>query len=119
MADERDSVATDVAGEADLPERFSLVAGGWFHSVLGRLGLLQDDQLPSLKAALVLAIVAWSIPAAIAILQSLATTRYSGWDYFDDPTVYARYLVAVFMMIATERIAIRSVSPKLLNRPMA
>ena len=48
MTDARGSATTDVAVEADLPERFSLVAGGGFHSVLGRLGLLQEDQLPSL-----------------------------------------------------------------------
>jgi hypothetical protein len=79
----------------DLPERFSIVAGGGFHRLLGRLGLLGDDQLPSHAAALGLALSAWSIPALVAVAQTLFDASYSGWDYFRDPTVYARYLVAV------------------------
>lgn len=89
----------------NLPERFSLVAGGGFHTLLGRFGLLEEDQLPSYVAAFALAILAWSIPAVFIVLQSLINPEYSGWDYFEDPTVYSRYLVAILVMIATERMA--------------
>ena len=91
-------------GEDDLPERFSIVAGGGFHSLLGRVGLL-DDNLPSHRAAMGLALVAWSIPALFAVIQTALAPAYSGWDYFGDATVYARYLVAIYVMVVTERAA--------------
>ena len=71
-------------------QRFSLVAGGPFHSILGRIGLLSNDSLPTWGAALLLAAAAWASPAIAAILQSLLNTDYSGWRYFSDGTVYTR-----------------------------
>ena len=91
--------------EEYLPERFSIVAGGGFHRLLGRLGLLEDDLLPSSTAALALALLAWCIPALVAVVQTAVDPAYSGWDYFGDATVYARYLVAIYVMVATERLA--------------
>ncbi len=91
--------------EDDLPERFSIVAGGGFHTLLGRLGLLSDDLLPSPAAATGLALLAWSIPALVVAGQSVLDPGYSGWDYFGDATVYARYLVAIYIMVLTERVA--------------
>jgi hypothetical protein len=86
-------------------ERFSLVAGGPFDALLGRLGLIGDDQLPTPLAAVVLALVAWVSPALLAVAQSLLDSGYSGWGFFADGTVYARYLVAIVFMIGTERYA--------------
>jgi hypothetical protein len=105
MAEEQPT--TEQAGNAaeELPERYSLVAGGGFHALLGRYGLLEDDQLPSYKAAVGLALLAWSIPAVFVVWQSLIENNYSGWDYFEDPTVYSRYLVAILIMVSTERMA--------------
>ena len=37
--------------------------------------------------------------------QSLLDDAYSGWEYFGDATVYARYMVAIFIMVATEHLA--------------
>jgi len=93
------------AGTAEPTARFSLVAGGPFSALLSRLGLLGEDQLPTWHAALALALFAWLPPALLAIAQSLLDTGYNGWGYFTDQTVYARYLVAVWTMIATERYA--------------
>ncbi len=93
------------SGDQDLPERFSIVAGGGFHSLLGRLGLLQEDLLPSRAAALGLALSAWCIPALVAVVQTGLDPAYSGWDYFGDTTVYSRYLVAIYIMVLTERLA--------------
>ncbi len=84
-------------------ERFSLVAGGPFHGLLQRLGLLGEDRLPRMKAAIGLALVAWLLPGVTASVQSLVDPSYTGWDYFSDLTVYARFLVAIAVMIATER----------------
>jgi hypothetical protein len=70
--------------------QFSLVAGGPFHNVLQRLGLTGPDRL---------------IPTVTAVAQTLLVDDYSGLSIFTDPTVYARYLVAIWFMIATERYA--------------
>jgi hypothetical protein len=92
-------------GSGDSADRFSLVAGGPFHAVLRRLGLLGADRLPTPRAAIGLALLAWLPPALLAVAQSLVDDRYSGWGFFADLTVYTRYLVAIWVMIATERYA--------------
>jgi len=85
--------------------RFSLVVGGPFYAVLSRLGLTGADQLPTQRAAIALALLAWLPPALIAIAQSVIDSSYSGWGYFTDSTVYTRYLIAISVMIVTERYA--------------
>lgn len=89
----------------DTEERFSLVVGGPFHVVLRRLGLTAADQLPTLRAALGLAVLAWGVPALLCIAQALVEGRQASWGFFSDATVYARYLLALGMLIATERYA--------------
>ena len=93
------------AGSADGGERFSLVLGGPFHGVLHRLGLTGADHLPTQGAALLLALVAWLLPALLVAAQSLADDGYSGWGHFTDWTVHTRYLIGIWAMIATERYA--------------
>ncbi|MEA3275316.1 MAG: hypothetical protein U9Q81_08540 [Pseudomonadota bacterium] len=85
--------------------RFSLVVGGPFHAILRRLRLTAPDQLPTQRAALGLALLAWLPPALLAVFQSLTDDRYSGWGFFTDWMVYTRYLIAIWIMIATERYA--------------
>ena len=84
---------------------FSLVAGGPFYLILRRLGLIGADRLTTLRTATILAMLAWLPPALLAAAQSLADDSYRGWGYFTDLTVPARYLIAVWAMIATERYA--------------
>lgn len=84
---------------------FSLVAGGPFYRALSSLGLLGEKGLPAWKTAVFLALLAWLPPALLAVAQTLVSDTYSGWDYFQDGTVYTRYLVAVMAMIATEKFA--------------
>jgi hypothetical protein len=90
---------------ADPAERFSLVLGGPFHSALRRLRLVGADLLPTQKAAIGLALVAWLLPALLVAAQSLSDSGYAGWGFFTDLTVHTRYLVAIWAMIATERYA--------------
>lgn len=90
---------------SERPIQFSLVAGGPFHALLSRLGLLGADGLPAWRTAFILALLAWVPPAVLAISQSLIRDGYSGWGFFSDGTVYTRYLVAVIAMVATERFA--------------
>ena len=86
-------------------QRFSLVAGGPFHVLLGALGLLAGDRLPGLRAVLFLALLAWLPPGLLALALSAVDEGYAGLGYFTDPTAYSRYLVAVAVMIGTERYA--------------
>jgi hypothetical protein len=86
-------------------ERFSLVVGGPFHALLGRLGLTGPDQLPTTRAALGLAILVWLPPALVAVGQSLLDPTYRGLGYLSDWMAHSRYLIAVWAMIATERYA--------------
>ena len=87
----------------DHGERFSVVAGGPFHGLLLRLGLVGDDLLPTTAAVIGLSFLAWLPPALLVVLQSLVDSTYSGWGFFTDLTVYARYMVAIGIMVATER----------------
>lgn len=93
------------SASGDSADRFSLVVGGPFHALLRRLGLTGADQLPTQRAAFCLALFAWLPPALLAVAQSLADARYSGWGFFTDPTTPTRYLIAIWVMIATERYA--------------
>ena len=97
--------AGDGTETIELSPRFSLVAGGPFHALLGAAGLLAKDQLPRMRAAVILMLIAWLPPALLAAVLSLIDDGYAGWGYFADPTAYSRYLVAVGVMIATERYA--------------
>lgn len=91
-------------GDHEAPQ-FSLVVGGPFNGVLIRLGLTGTDQLPTQRAAIGLALLAWLLPALLAAAQSIIDSSFSGWGYFTDSTVYTRYLVAIWAMLATERYA--------------
>ena len=82
--------------------RFSLVAGGPFHRLLNILKLTGENRLPSKSGAFVLALLAWSLPALLLIIQTLADDTYSGRDFFSDWTVHTRYLLAIWMMLAIE-----------------
>jgi hypothetical protein len=93
------------SGSANPIDRFSLVAGGPFHRVLHRLGWIGADRLPTRHAAIGLALFAWLPPALLAIAQTLLDSSYSGWGYFTDLTVPARYLLAIWVMVMTERYA--------------
>lgn len=93
------------SGSGDHADRFSLVVGGPFHVVLRRLGLTGADQLPTKRAAIYLALLAWLPPALLVVAQSLVDGRSSGWGFFTDWTVHTRYLVAIWVMIVTERYA--------------
>jgi hypothetical protein len=93
------------SGPNSLEGRFSLVVGGPIHGLLRRLLLTGADELPTWRGALALALLAWLPPALLAVAQTLVDDRYSGWGFFTDWMVHTRYLIAIWIMIATERYA--------------
>jgi len=91
-----------LTGRAD-DQRPSLIIGGPFYGLLKRLGLLGADQLPAGRAGVVLAAVAWLLPASLAVLQNFVTGDATGLGFFSDPSAPARFLVGIFVFIAIER----------------
>ncbi len=104
MADEHANATTP---------QFSVVIGGPFHRLLKRLGLLGPDQLPGGRAALALMLTAWLPPALLAFAQFLHDRDAAALSYFSDYTAYIRFLIAIGVMVVTERIANQRVAPLL------
>ena len=86
-------------------DQFSLVSGGLLHDLLRRIGLLDNDGLPKHSVCIGLALMAWGIPGLLSLLQGLQTSQNDGWSYFTDPLTYTRYLIAIYVLMATERYA--------------
>jgi hypothetical protein len=87
---------------------FSLVTGGPFYRLQKRLGLLDDNALPSTAAALVFVGIVWSPLAGLSLLEGVAgKSGPGGSGFFLDYSGYARFIVAIFMLTIMERIADR------------
>jgi hypothetical protein len=84
---------------------FSIVKGGPFHRILGYLKLTDEDQLPSLRAVILLVMLAWLPLALLTMAQALVSNRAASWGFFLDWTTYARYCIAIAVMVYTERYA--------------
>jgi hypothetical protein len=93
--------------------RFSLIVGGPFHTLLGRLRLLAADGLPRIAAALVLVAIAWGLPALLIVLQSLVDPPYQDGGFLVDPRAHTRWVIAMAVMILYEPVADRRTSSKL------
>lgn len=91
--------------------QFSLVIGGPFHRLLKRLALLGPDHLPRGSAALALMLTAWLPPALLALAQFLHDRDPAALSYFSDYTAYIRFLVAIGVMVVTERTADGRLAP--------
>jgi hypothetical protein len=83
--------------------RPSLSIGGPFHGLLRRLGLTGADDLPAMKAGVVLAAAAWLLPAILAVLQAVLARDSTALRFFSDPSSVARFLIGIFALIAVER----------------
>lgn len=92
-------------------EKFSLVIGGPFHRVLGACGLLGPDQLPTLRAALLIAMLAWFPGALLAVGSYMATRNPETLTYFIDHTVYIRSLFAIAVIVYFERTSEQRLAP--------
>ncbi len=91
--------------ESHSAPRLSLVVGGPFHDLLHRFGGIADDGLPRPEAAFLLAAIAWTLPALFVVAEATFGDGPSGWSFFGDATAYSRYLIAIVVMIGTERYA--------------
>lgn len=90
---------------------FSLVLGGPFHALLRRLRLAGEDGLPTRRTALLLALLAWLPGAVLAVADYLAHSNPGALSYFQDYIAYIRCLVAIPIVVVTERAAHRRLTP--------
>ncbi len=78
------------------------------HRALASLHLLADDHLPSARAALLFACLAWAVPAGLCALDgTLRSPVGSAPGYLSDPAVHARFGVAIVILLLFERVADR------------
>ena len=92
-------------------QAFSLVIGGPFHIVLSRLRLVGEDRLPTVAAAIVLAMIAWLPPALLSAADYLFSGNEAALSYFSDYTVYIRSLLAISVIVIMERNAHLRLTP--------
>jgi len=96
--------------ELQIPETISLVRGGPVHRLQGRLGLLAEDGLPSMRCGLLLVALAWLPLAGLAMLDGRNFDFQLGSTFFTDLGAYARYILAIFVLIVTDRATDRRLS---------
>lgn len=84
----------------------SIIIGGPFWRLQQRLGLLGPDGLPPLSTALIFAAVAWLPPAILSAAQgTFWKEALGGRAFLFDFAAYARFLIAILVLVATEGIA--------------
>ncbi|MBL8224195.1 MAG: hypothetical protein JNM50_02605 [Chromatiales bacterium] len=87
--------------------RYSLIIGGPFHALMRWLGLVDPAGLPRVAATVWLVLLAFGLPAVLVPLQSLLDPSFDGSDFWRDPRVYARWIVAIAAMLLYERVTDR------------
>ncbi len=86
--------------ENDVP---SLVRGGPFWRLQRRVGLLGEDSLPTWTGAVKVAAFCWLPMAALAGLDSRNWDLEYDHSFFTDLEAYSRFLVAIVILIITDR----------------
>lgn len=83
----------------------SIVRGGPLHQLLDWCGLTAADGLPTRTFIISLAVFAWLAPIVLALLQTWVDPVYNGVEILSDWTVHTRFLIAIAIMLLTERYA--------------
>ena len=92
---------------SNVPNTFSLLQGGPTHRLQARLGLQAGDGLPTVRTGLIVAAIAWGPLAVLAAFDARNWDFQLGTSFYTDFGAYARYLLAIFILIVTERVADR------------
>jgi hypothetical protein len=87
-----------------IPDSMSLVRGGPVHRLQGRLGLLADDGLPTMRCGLLVVALAWLPLAGLAMLDGRNFDFELGSGFYTDLSAYARFVLAAFVLIVTDRV---------------
>jgi hypothetical protein len=90
--------------------KFSLVIGGPFYKIQQKLGLLGPDCLPKWTTGLLFAALCWVPLAILAWMAGNAVNpELQAGAFLLDFSVYARFIVAVFILTLMESIADRRI----------
>lgn len=82
--------------------------GGPFYELQTRLGLLHQKSLSVGRRAVIFIALAWAVPLLLGLPQSLLLEASSGITYLVDPTVWARFLLAIgAFMLAEQQIEVQ------------
>lgn len=90
----------EIQAENEVP---SLVRGGPAWRLQQRLGLLGADGLPTVAGAVKVAAFCWLPMAALAGFDPRNWNLQYDHSFFTDLGVYSRYLIAVFVLLITDR----------------
>ena len=90
---------------------FSIVIGGPFHSLLSKLGFVDDENLPTAAAAWGLAGIAWLPAASMSLVSFLFAGDTNALSFFSDYTEYTRSLLAISLLVHAERSAHLRLNP--------
>lgn len=83
----------------------SIVRDGPLHQLLDWCGLMAADGLPTRRFIITLAVFAWLLPITLALVQTELNPSYNGAEILSDWTVHTRFLIAISVMLLTERYA--------------
>jgi hypothetical protein len=118
---ETESTGTEGVAVPAAPD-FLIAHGGPFYELQQRLGLLHEQALHTARRALIAVVLAWGVPL---ILAALAGHAWSGpaadRPYLLDLGVWARFFVAVGVLILSERQVeqrLRTIQAQFLRAPL-
>jgi hypothetical protein len=89
---------------------FSLVAGGPAHWLEKRLGLVGPESLHVARRALLSMVLTWGVLLVLSAVQGLAVGSSVRVPFLYDFAAYARFLVAIPMLILAEGLIAREIS---------
>ena len=81
---------------------FSLVAGGPAHWLQERLGLVGPGSLRLVRRALLSTVLTWGVLLVLSAVQGLAVGNAVKVPFLHDFAAYARFLVAIPLLILAE-----------------
>ena len=97
-------------GHPPSTEAFSLVAGGPAHWLQERLGLVGPGSLRLVRRALLSMVATWGVLLVLTAVQGLAVGNAVKIPFLYDFAAYARFLVAIPMLILAEGLIGREIS---------
>jgi hypothetical protein len=97
-------------GHPPSPTGFSLVEGGPAHWLQERLGLVGPGSLRLVRRALLSTVVTWGVLLVLSAVQGLAVGNSVKVPFLHDFAAYARFLVAIPMLILAEGLIGREIS---------
>ena len=93
-----------MSGTPKMKDAFSLVRGGPMYRLLVRAGLVLPGTLGIARRAIFFALVAWLPLLLLSAAEGLAVGNAVTIPFLHDPLAYARFLIAVPLLIIAERL---------------